>query len=462
MSFPQPIGRQIEVLYLPSSGHTAVLGTAGSGKTTLAILRAAYLADPETDNNGTTLLLTFNRALVTYLKHLRQTIPNVVVENYHLFARGYLKSRKRMRWNGIINPQPRRNLIVKAVLEVMDTDPLHPILQRPIEFFEEEFSWIARHGILSKEDYREAERIGRSTRAPRKDRDVVFTVYEEYKKLRTAGGQDYDWDDIATAVYEELETDSSERRYKHIVVDEGQDFSPMMIKSLVSAIPSNGSLTFFGDVAQQIYGQRMSWRSAGMEVDKVWRFRENYRNSRQIARLGLEISKMPYFQGTADLVQPTTATADGPLPTIVQCSSLEEEIKLVAKQATLSAKTLTVAVLFRSRHDEAKIRQHLPRDSTRLHRDLKHWPTGPGVYFGTYHAAKGLEFDAVILPFCTDKKLPSLELVEAFGEHDASVADGRLLYVGVTRAKTRLIITHTDTISRMLPTQSDLYTRVPR
>jgi ABC-type taurine transport system ATPase subunit len=40
MSLPTPIGRQKDVLYLPTQGHFVVLGTAGSGKTTLAVLRA--------------------------------------------------------------------------------------------------------------------------------------------------------------------------------------------------------------------------------------------------------------------------------------------------------------------------------------------------------------------------------------------------------------------------------------
>ena len=69
-SLPRPIGRQREVLYLPADGHTVVLGTAGSGKTTLAILRSLYLADPSTDHGGRTLLVTFNRCLVTYMNHL--------------------------------------------------------------------------------------------------------------------------------------------------------------------------------------------------------------------------------------------------------------------------------------------------------------------------------------------------------------------------------------------------------
>ena len=88
-----PVGQQKEVLYLPPEGHVVVLGTAGSGKTTLAIYRALYLCDHETDHGGPTLLVTFNKCLSTYMKHLTQSQQNsVVIENYHRFARGYLKS----------------------------------------------------------------------------------------------------------------------------------------------------------------------------------------------------------------------------------------------------------------------------------------------------------------------------------------------------------------------------------
>jgi hypothetical protein len=69
MPLPTPVGKQREVLYLPGRGTFAVLGTSGSGKTTLVILRSAYLADKQTPGNGPTLLVTFNRALVAYLRH---------------------------------------------------------------------------------------------------------------------------------------------------------------------------------------------------------------------------------------------------------------------------------------------------------------------------------------------------------------------------------------------------------
>ena len=96
-SLPTPVGRQKEVLFLPPDGHTIVLGTAGSGKTTLAILRALWLADPKTDHGGKTLLVTFNRCLVTYMKHLSGTTErDISVENYHRFARGSLSHRGRL------------------------------------------------------------------------------------------------------------------------------------------------------------------------------------------------------------------------------------------------------------------------------------------------------------------------------------------------------------------------------
>jgi superfamily I DNA/RNA helicase len=73
-------------------------------------------------------------------------------------------------------------------------------------------------------------------------RNLVFDVYAKYLALRNAAGKDFDWDDMANAVCDELDKDGSRRRYKHVVIDEGQDFSPQMIRSLAKAIPPDGSL----------------------------------------------------------------------------------------------------------------------------------------------------------------------------------------------------------------------------
>lgn len=436
-----------------------MLGTAGSGKTTLAILRSAYLGNPNTENNGRTLLVTYNRALVSYLKHSRgSNFRNVVVENYHLFARGYLNNRGRMRNNSICEGKLRELLIGKAILAAAQIKGEHSVFDRGLEFFSREIEWIQQHGISSMQSYVEAERIGRAG-APldRKSRGLVFDVYGEYLSLRKTASKDFDWDDIANAVCDEFAIDGSRRLYKHVVIDEGQDFSPQMIRSLSKSIPDDGSLTFFGDMAQQIYGRRMSWKSAGLNVSKVWEFKENYRNTRQIADLGLAISRMPYYEGTPDLVEPVSPNADGPLPALVECQSFRKEIELIRELAVQASKTQTVAILGRTWELVETISKYLPNNAIKLHRDLTTWQAGPNIYYGTFHGAKGLEFDSVFLPFLTSANIPDQEQVRALGEQEAQAIDGKLLYVGVTRAKTRLVISFTGTVTDLLPTDRRLY-----
>ncbi len=63
------------------------------------------------------------------------------------------------------------------------------------------------------------------------------------------------------------------------------------------------------------------------------------------------------------------------------------------------------------------------------------------VYLMTLHAAKGLEFDVVILAGFEDGILPSSRSIS---EIDTIEEERRLLYVGITRAKERLLITYSN------------------
>ena len=195
---------------------------------------------------GPTLLLTFNRALVVYLKHLKHTeLRNVTIENYHKFARGYLHSRGKMESNSICDPNLRHSLIETALNKVRQSHPKPTFLERPISFFLDEIQWILSHGIETEDEYKKVKRVGRmGTKLQRNLRGVMFEILTEYLKLRSQLGKLYDWDDIAYYVHQEYLQDDHPRRYRHIIIDEGQDFSPEMIRSLVSAIPEDGSLTF--------------------------------------------------------------------------------------------------------------------------------------------------------------------------------------------------------------------------
>lgn len=170
----------------------------------------------------------------------------------------------------------KKQLFVRRALEnVRAVNETNSTLKRAEEVFLEEINWIEKMGIKTIDEYEKVERVGQfDTRIIRENRKYFFQVYKAYLEARKKEGYLYDWEDIAQTVCEELENDTEKRMYKHIIVDEGQDLSPIMLKSLVKAIPEDGTFTFFGDVAQQIYGSRLSWREAGLKIakNKIWYF----------------------------------------------------------------------------------------------------------------------------------------------------------------------------------------------
>jgi DNA helicase-2/ATP-dependent DNA helicase PcrA len=66
-----------------------------------------------------------------------------------------------------------------------------------------------------------------------------------------------------------------------------------------------------------------------------------------------------------------------------------------------------------------------------------HAPTVQGVTLASLHAAKGLEWDTVVLAGCSDGLIP-ITMAETSAEIEE---ERRLLYVGVTRARRRLTLT---------------------
>jgi superfamily I DNA/RNA helicase len=283
-------------------------------------------------------------------------------------------------------------------------------------------------------------------------RRAVWDIRRNYLATRVAGGYPYDWAGLPAAVRASLAADTAARRYKHIVVDEAQDLSPESIRSLAEAIPADGSLTLFADYAQQIYGQRVSWRSCGLKVAKAEPFRDNYRNSHEIARLAIAMAQMSHFRDSADLVEPRAPQrAAGAKPTLIRYPSPEAEAAAVTANAADFGRFARVGVLARTRA-EARLAVAGMDGVRMLHDDnIKRWEIDTGVYAGTYHSAKGLEFDVVILPFCGANRCPDDDAVAAFGFEEAASRESRLLYVGVTRARDELIITHTNELTPLLP-----------
>lgn len=105
----EPKGAQREVLALEPKGHTVVLETAGSGKTTMALYLAEKLSNLK--GNSRVLILTFNRALVAYMNGIQSFKDGVIVENFHHFSLGYLKSQGKQTNNVVISKEDKEKLI---------------------------------------------------------------------------------------------------------------------------------------------------------------------------------------------------------------------------------------------------------------------------------------------------------------------------------------------------------------
>ncbi len=457
-----PQGKQLEVMALPTQGHFIVLGTAGSGKTTIALLRAELLSN--LPGNAKVLLVTFNGALVKYMRGIDNPPSNkLTVENYHTWARGYLNSRGKMpSWNGILGPDKKAYYIEQAVNELKGQNPGESTFRRPVEFFIDEITFVERFGFSDLNTYREAERVGRAgVYLSRDNRKWVLEVYARYIELREAAGRMYDWDDLALYAYNELLSDDTDRLYTHIIVDEGQDFSPMMIRSLVAEVKPGGSFTFFGDVAQQIYGSRLSWRDSGIDASRIWRFDMNYRNPATITAFANDITRSKYWQQNEDMVAATNQIAEGPKPILIKFENKAREMNWIVQRAIATGKVSSTVIVCRNRADIDSFMRVLRNrgcNATEIDKDTPGYAHVKTVYLTTFHAAKGLEFENVFVPFLSDDKFPDPDTVtKAISQDEAYSDELKLLYVATTRSKYALYMTYSGTLSLLFPTESNNY-----
>jgi superfamily I DNA/RNA helicase len=334
-----------------------------------------------------------------------------------------------------------------------------------VEFFVDEITFIEEFGFIDSKAYYTAERIGRASAfLSRENRKWIFDAYIKYIELRKADGRLYDWDDLALYTYDELQIDSGKRLYSHIIIDEGQDFSPMMIKSLVSALGDEGSLTFFGDVSQQIYGSRLSWRDSGIDADKIIKLDVNYRNPATVTAFASDITKSKYWQKDADMVSAATQIAEGPKPILVHFESKQRELSWVVERAISTGKASSTVIIMRNRDDVNSLARHL-RDKgcevTVIDRKTPGYSHIKTVYLTTFHAAKGLEFESVFVPFLSSDKFPDpVTVSSAISEDEAYANEIKLLYVAATRSKFGLYMTYSGALTPLFPVGADSYDAV--
>lgn len=226
--------------------------------------------------------------------------------------------------------------------------------------------------------------------------------------------------------------------------------------------PATDSLLLLYDDAQSIYqkskGLNFSLSSVGIKATgRTTILRKNYRNSRQILAYAFDFAKNFLAPHTADddhipLLQPESCGGTGPKPAFRQCESLQAEIDYAVRCITTWQKRGQplgeIAVLYTKQSHGDMIAKELAASAVPHH--LMSTRSGKQAYDPAQNrvnilstmSSKGLEFGTVIV-----LGIGHLETTAEKAEHNA-----RLLYVGMTRAKERLLLTascHTDFTAKL-------------
>ena len=93
-----------------------------------------------------------------------------------------------------------------------------------------------------------------------------------------------------------------------------------------------------------------------------------------------------------------------------------------------------------------------------IDKDNAGFATVKGVYLSTFHAAKGLEFENVFIPFLSNQTFPDMETINSASDKKRALADElKLLYVAVTRSKYGLFMSFHNELSELFPYKSKNY-----
>jgi len=441
------------------AGPARVSGSAGTGKTIVALHRAAHLA--RTHPDARVLLTTYSdtlaSALHAKLKRLLGNEPRLGerIDVHSLPAIGLRLHRTLVGPATLASRDLARDLVRDAGRAVGGHKFSAAFLIAEWEHVVD--AWQ----IDTWEAYRDVARLGRKTRVAETQRRVLWSIFERVKeKLReknviTEAGL---FGAVATAI-----SKSKNILFDYAIVDEAQDLGVTHVRFFAALGGGRPNALFFaGDLGQRIFQQPFSWKTLGVDVRGRSRtLRINYRTSHQIRTqadrlLGPSVTDA---DGNVEKRNDTVSVFNGPPPAIVRAAKELEEIEAVAKwmkeRVSAGAVPHEFGVFVRSEAqiDRAKAAvAKVPLPFKVL--DERVETTSGHVSISTMHLAKGLEFRAVVVMACDDEVIPLQARIEAVGDtgdlEEVYDTERQILYVACTRARDHLLVTSTEPSSEFL------------
>eukprot|EP00977_Amphora_coffeiformis_P010793 scaffold2519_cov168-Amphora_coffeaeformis.AAC.30 len=231
------------------------------------------------------------------------------------------------------------------------------------------------------------------------------------------------------------------RQYRAILIDEGHDFEPEWLRLLANDMldPCTDDLVLAFDDNQNIYQRRQrykfTFKSVGIQaVGRTTILRTNYRNTKQIlnlvTRVGATEERLSEDDGTIPCLKPIASCRQGPEPEVIEASSLQAEIDIIASSIRLLPYAWNDMAILCWTQTQLKqvatilVKHNIPHQVRTRSGTYK--PSQPTVKVMTIHASKGLQFSFVAI-------------VSQPGR-GPSKQDLSLFAVGATRATYHLIL----------------------
>lgn len=301
---------QRELVERNYSGPARVSGSAGTGKTIVALHRAVFLARAHPD--ARILLTTFSetlaRSLRTKLKRLIGNEPRLA-ERLEIHAIDRNGQRLFELHFGKANLASRAAILELIAQAVNGAEP-HKFSRH---FLLSEWEQVVDAWQLDGwESYRDVRRLGRKTRLSEEQRRILWSIFEQVqgglkeRRLITRA-------EMFTRLAARL-ADGGKPPFNFTVVDEAQHIEVAQLRFLAAMGKHRPDGLFFaGDLGQRIFQQAFSWKSVGVDIRGRSRtLKINYRTSHQI-RMQTDVCSAP--NSPMSMATPRNAAARSPFLT---------------------------------------------------------------------------------------------------------------------------------------------------
>jgi hypothetical protein len=442
------------------NGPARTSGSAGTGKTVVALHRAARLA--QVGPGARVLLTTFSQPLANALARKLAVLTG---EASPAFRRVTVSPYRRIADELHQLAFGRRAVVASdeqvedAILKAVDAAGTKGFTSR---FLLSEWRYVVdAWQIGDVEAYAKVPRLGRKNRMSAGQRARLWPVFAAVRASLAKRGL-ATWSEIygRTAAHFVARDD---KPFSHIVVDEAQDLGVAELRFLAAIAPAAPDALFFaGDLGQRIFQQPFSWKELGVDVrGRSSTLTVNYRTSHQIriAADRLLPNAVRDVDGNTDERGRTVSVFNGPPPTVALFDAEQSEIAAVAAwigQARANgALPSEIGVFVRSRAQLLRARAAVETAGLSWLELSEHEQDATDtVLIGTMHLAKGLEFKAVAVMACDDGVLPLQARLEGVADEteldDVYETERHLLYVACTRARDRVMITGVQPVSEFL------------